>query len=108
MKQVVAAVFISLTLGSLPSYAVSHHHSPKTPEKSVLALQEKIDLNKADLAQLVGAMKGIGQKRAEAIIAYREEHHGFKSIEELAAVKGIGQHFFDAHKDELIAIFVVQ
>ena len=50
-------------------------------------VSHKIDLNKADAAALTGSVKGIGKKRAEAIVAYREGHHGFKAVQELAEVK---------------------
>ncbi|HAT9933855.1 TPA: helix-hairpin-helix domain-containing protein, partial [Legionella pneumophila subsp. pneumophila] len=41
------------------------------------------------------------------IIAYRENHQGFKSLEELAEVKGIGQRFVDKNREKLKEIFVI-
>ncbi|MGO2709559.1 MAG: ComEA family DNA-binding protein, partial [Leuconostoc mesenteroides] len=43
----------------------------------------------------------IGVKKAEQIIAYREEHGGFKSIEEIKQVSGIGEKRFEALKDKV-------
>lgn len=51
--------------------------------------QAPIDLNTATAEQLM-TLKGIGKKKAQAIITYREKHHGFQRIEELEQVKGIG------------------
>lgn len=48
-----------------------------------------IDLNSADEAQLQ-TLPGIGPAKARAIIAYREAHGGFRSLDELGEVKGIG------------------
>lgn len=48
-----------------------------------------ININSAD-AKALTSLKGIGKKRAEAIIEYRKDHGPFKSIDDLANVKGIG------------------
>jgi competence protein ComEA len=50
----------------------------------------KIDLNAADLDQLV-LLPGIGPKKAEAIIQWRSQNGPFVSIEQLLEVKGIGE-----------------
>ena len=46
-------------------------------------------------------LKGIGEKKALAVIAYREEHGGFESTEELMKVKGIGEKTFAGLKDKV-------
>jgi len=46
-------------------------------------------------------LKGIGKKKAQAIIAYREEHNGFRQIEELDNVKGIGPKLLSANLNRL-------
>ncbi len=51
---------------------------------------EVMDLNTASAADLT-RLPGIGQVKAEAIVAWREEHGGFSSVEELLEVKGIGE-----------------
>jgi competence protein ComEA len=52
-----------------------------------------ISLSTATPEQL-DTLDGIGPKLAAAIIAYRERHHGFKAIEELREVDGIGEKRF--------------
>ena len=59
-----------------------------------------INLNTADAAQLC-TLSGIGQSKAEAIIAYREEHGGFASIEEIMNVEGIKEGTFSKIKDKI-------
>ena len=49
-----------------------------------------VNLNKAGAKEIAKALKGIGMKKAKAIVAYREKHGEFKAVEELASVKGIG------------------
>lgn len=50
---------------------------------------DKININQADATELQ-ALNGVGPAIAEAIVAYRNEHGAFTSVEELTAVKGIG------------------
>lgn len=49
-----------------------------------------VNLNTATQAELE-AVKGIGPKKAKAILEYREKNGGFKSVDELAKVKGFGK-----------------
>lgn len=69
---------------------------------------QAINLNQADVTQLSHALKGIGLKRAEAIVHYREAHGPFQSLSELALVKGIGHHFVEQHQAELETTFVLK
>jgi competence protein ComEA len=70
-------------------------------------MQPKINLNTANVQQLIQTVKGIGKKRAEAIIHYRETHGQFKSVEDLANVRGLGKSFVQSHKTQLQEKFVI-
>ena len=61
---------------------------------------EKVNLNTASAGDLQ-KLNGIGQKKAEQIIAYREQNGQFKKIEDLMQVSGIGEKTFAALKDQL-------
>lgn len=50
----------------------------------------QINLNTAGAEEIAEALTGVGIKKAQAIVAYRNQHGKFTKIEELAAVKGIG------------------
>lgn len=52
--------------------------------------QEQVNINTADVAELT-TLSGIGQKKAAAIISYREENGPFKTVEDLKEVSGIGE-----------------
>ena len=54
---------------------------------------ETIDLNTASQSDL-DRLPGIGEKRAQAIVAYREEHGPFAAIEDVMEVSGIGEGIF--------------
>ena len=49
-----------------------------------------VNLNKAGAKEIAKVLKGIGIQKAKAIVAYREKYGEFKSVEELASVKGVG------------------
>lgn len=66
-----------------------------------LLFAEAININTADKDALMSAIKGVGEKRAEAIIAYREQNGPFKSIDELAEVRGVGASIVEANLDNL-------
>ena len=59
-----------------------------------------LNLNTATKDELV-ALSGIGPAKAQAILDYRLQHGGFKSVEELKDVKGIGARQFEKLKSEL-------
>jgi|AntAceMinimDraft_16_1070373.scaffolds.fasta_scaffold02980_4 competence protein ComEA len=54
----------------------------------------KININNADIEKLI-KLPGIGQIKAKAIMNYRENIGGFKSLKELTKVKGIGKKTFE-------------
>jgi len=61
---------------------------------------EKLNINKATLDQLA-TLYGIGEVKAKAIIEYREKNGGFKSIEDLDKVDGIGSKTVDKLRDKV-------
>ncbi|WP_298625032.1 helix-hairpin-helix domain-containing protein [uncultured Legionella sp.] len=104
MKARYIAVLLSLFVVTIPVHADTVSKNPQPQQASV---SHKINLNHADLSTLTGSFKGIGKKRAEAIIAYRESHKGFKSVEEFAEVKGFGQKFVDKNREQLKQVFEI-
>lgn len=62
--------------------------------------QQKLNLNTAS-AQELTELRGIGQKTADAIVAYRESNGPFKSVEELVEVKGIGEKLMVSLRDHV-------
>jgi competence protein ComEA len=71
------------------------------PVQTVEQPQAPIDLNKATLEQL-DALPGIGPAKAQAILETRLSHGGFKRIDELLDVPGIGAKTLDKLKPHLI------
>jgi competence protein ComEA len=57
---------------------------------SGVLLAGPVNINTADAATMARELNGVGLKRAQAIVEYRQKNGPFKSVDELALVKGIG------------------
>ncbi len=60
-----------------------------------------VNINTADAPALAAELNGVGEKRAEAIVQYREENGPFKSVEDLLGVKGIGPVLLEKNREKL-------
>lgn len=60
----------------------------------------KLNINKASLEELQ-TLPGIGEVRAKSIIEYREAQGGFKSVEELSNISGIGTKTLEKLRDKV-------
>ena len=61
---------------------------------------DSVNINTASATELQ-KVHGIGEKTAERILAYRDEHGAFESVEDLKHVKGIGEKNLEKIKGEL-------
>jgi len=62
---------------------------------------EKVSLNRGTADQLQQALSGVGEKKAQAIVEYRNKNGKFNNIEDLQKVKGIGPKLFEKNKSRL-------
>jgi len=100
MRATLFAVFLMFFVSSI--YAEVVVSAPQIANKII-----KININKADEKVLAHSYKGIGKKRAEAIIKYRVKYGNFKSVAELAEVRGIGKVFVKRNLKDLENTFTV-
>jgi competence protein ComEA len=61
-----------------------------------------VNINQADASTIAKSLDGIGQSRAEAIVAWRDTHGAFKSADELAQVKGIGKATLERNRASIL------
>lgn len=92
--------FALLTVGSsLPALAI------EAPVVNTAAVQSEaemsqgaVNINTASLQELT-KLKGVGEKKAEAIVAWRKENGNFKTVDQLLEVKGIGAATLAANRE---------
>lgn len=61
-----------------------------------------ININSADVDTIMENLTNIGPVKATAIVEYREQNGPFKRVEDLLAVKGIGEKTLEANRDNII------
>ena len=61
----------------------------------------KVNINTATVEELK-TLKGVGEKKAEAIIEYRKKNGSFKTKEDLMKVRGIGKKLFESFEERIV------
>lgn len=69
---------------------------------STIHQAQQVSLNQASVSELSSKLKGVGEKKAQAIVEYRQKNGGFKRIDELKNVKGIGDKLFEKNRSNLV------
>lgn len=96
MKQLLFILLTSVTFLSQPLLA-----KDKEIRVPVESVKTKVNINKANAAQMASMLKGVGLKKAQAIIDYRTQYGEFSSIDELTAVKGIGEKTVQKNRSKI-------
>jgi competence protein ComEA len=77
----------AITVLSFPGVALAADtESAGAPPQTIT-----VDINSADAEVIAEILKGIGLKKAQDIVAWREKHGKFTSLDQLTEIKGIGE-----------------
>ena len=60
-----------------------------------------VDVNSADADAIAASLDGIGLSKAEAIVAWRDEHGPFKNLADLSSVKGVGMALLERNREAI-------
>ncbi len=96
---IVTLSVITLAASVLSNIVIAKDKEPRTAVEQSIA---RLNINTASAEQLADSLKGVGLKKAQAIVEYRETYGEFKSINELTAVKGIGEKTLEKNKFKLV------
>ena len=88
LKSTLSLIFAAICAIAFLHSSVSYAEENPSP---VVASAMQININTADAETIASNLKGIGLKKAQAIIEYRESYGPFHDVEELLEVKGIGK-----------------
>ncbi|WP_285351644.1 helix-hairpin-helix domain-containing protein [Pseudomonas sp. ME-P-057] len=91
----------SLAVTAAPAAVPSADVSKSATAAPPVGQSAKVNLNSASAEILQKELSGVGAAKANAIVAYREEHGGFTAVDELIEVKGIGKALLDKNRDKL-------
>lgn len=90
LKKLVLAGLLLMPLFVTPTIAVA-----KNTDNVKKVVDGKINVNKASAKELSSSLKGIGSKKGQAIVDYRNKHGNFTDLKSLKKVEGIGQSLLD-------------
>jgi competence protein ComEA len=88
-----AALIVALLGGAAPAFAMQEKSANPRAAASAAAATATVNLNTASAAELQ-TLPGVGAATAKLIIDHRQKSGGFKKIEELMNIKGIGEKSF--------------
>lgn len=103
MKSFLTALCLVLAVIGVNGTALAKDSDTKTTVESAQIDKSKalVNINKADANTLIYYLKGIGEVKADAIVAYRKENGSFKSTDDLLKVTGIGEATLDGLKKNI-------
>ncbi|WP_162045958.1 ComEA family DNA-binding protein [Vibrio taketomensis] len=85
----VKAVMLAIVVALFSTFAVANETANDNAIHA--GIEIVVNVNQAPAQEIADLLKGIGLKKAQAIVEYREQQGPFQSAEDLAKVKGIGE-----------------
>ncbi|WP_133500263.1 ComEA family DNA-binding protein [Cognatilysobacter terrigena] len=98
LAHILQTLALSLALASTAAAA-----TPATPARAMPApAVERVNINTADAATLDRVLVNVGPAKAQEIVSYRKTNGPFRTIDQLALVKGIGLKTIEKNRDRIV------
>lgn len=91
----------SLSAGGQVSLQAHQNSSPRSQAASQVAANGQVSINQATAEELAAALNGVGLKKAQAIVSYREEYGEFTQVDQLKEVPGLGNALVERNLSRL-------
>ncbi|ASA56839.1 ComEA family DNA-binding protein [Vibrio gazogenes] len=98
LKLLLLSVLSVVCLPLQTVYAATGEPASVTPLESQANI---VNINSATAEELATVLSGIGLKKAQALVNYREEHGPFAQVEDVTAVKGIGMSLVERNRSRI-------
>ncbi|WP_158783295.1 helix-hairpin-helix domain-containing protein [Pantoea sp. BAV 3049] len=92
---------VSAPVSGQASAEAGQNSSPRSQGASPSALGGQVSINQATAEELAAALNGVGLKKAQAIVSYREEYGDFTQVEQLKEVPGMGNALVERNLSRL-------
>ena len=99
IKALMAAGVLVFAVGAQGALAAPASGKAAVTKEHVQAT--KVSINHASAEQLAQALNGVGLKKAQAIVSYREEYGPFKTLDDLKQVPGMGSALVERNLSHL-------
>ncbi len=97
----ISLAVVALAMGLVQSAYAAEKAATETTAKPVTATAAAmVNVNTATVDQLT-TIKGLGPKKAQAIVDYRKDNGAFKSVDDLKKVPGISEKLFASIKPQV-------
>lgn len=101
VSTVIAAVLLSLCCANSFAQTSGQQTGNRASTTSEVKNIERVNINSAGVDALASSLHQVGVKKAEAIVAWRDENGKFTSVEQLMEVKGIGESTLEANRERI-------
>lgn len=85
----------------VPKVGEEAEEIPAGETRNEATKEGKVNINTATVEELK-TLKGVGEKKAEAIIEYRKKNGSFQTKEDLMKVRGIGKKLFESFEERIV------
>lgn len=102
LPRLLSGVLLAAMLTVMPAAYAETETATSVTSEQLAQQQPDVNINAAGEAELAEALEGVGPAKAKAIVAWRQQHGPFKSLEDLGQVKGIGPATLQANKAHIL------